>query len=57
MFLAGYITRPDSDRGERGQMEVTLLRAESPVENVTTNSVGEFQLRYRGASGSVSKLD
>jgi hypothetical protein len=50
VFLAGHITRPDSDRCEPGQMEVTLLRAESPVENVTTNSFGEFQLRYRGAS-------
>ena len=50
VFLAGQITRPDSDRWEPGQMEVTLLRAESPVENVTTNGSGEFQLRYRGAS-------
>jgi hypothetical protein len=49
VFLAGQITKPDSDRWEPGQMEVTLLRVDSPVENVTTNGSGEFQLRYRGA--------
>jgi hypothetical protein len=49
VFLAGQITRLNSDRREPGQMEVTLLRVDSPVENVTTNGSGEFQLRYRGA--------
>ena len=49
IFLAGHITRPESDGSEPGRMEVTLLRAESPVESAATNRSGEFQMWYQDA--------